>query len=226
MTDAATGARARLVPLYFEFASDPEFAERLTQLHELLAGEAEILEPQPLGSRLPEADAVLLPQMIGDGYRRAAEFQAIEIPILVLTSQFGTMAMWDWELIAYLGSKGVSILAPYSLGDARTVCRALATRRLLRTGKFVVYQDQPGVGGQQPEIFKRFYWWEDECSQRMREKFGLTVEKRSFRELGARAQDISDARARGARPHPRRPAPGQRHGTGDARRAQALPGAS
>lgn len=197
MTDTKMAGRAHLVPLYFESAGDAEFAERLAQLRELLAGEAEILEPQPLGSPLPEADAAVFPQMVGDGYRRAAEFQAIEIPILVLTSEFGTMAMWDWELIAYLGSKGVSILAPYSLVDARTVCRALATRRLLRSGKFLVYQDQPGVGGKQPEIFKRFYWWEDECSQRMREKFGLTVEKRSFRELGARAQEISDARARG-----------------------------
>jgi hypothetical protein len=195
MTDAVMDARARLVPVYFESASDPEFAERLTQLRELLAGEAEILEPQPLGSRLLNADAALFPQMIGDGYRRVAEFQAIEIPILVLTSEFGTMAMWDWELIAYLGGQGVSTLAPYSLDDARTVCRALATRRLLQSGKFVVYQDQPGVGGEQPSIFKRFYWWEDECSQRMREKFGVTVEKRSFRELGARAKEIADARA-------------------------------
>jgi hypothetical protein len=196
MNDVTVAGRARLVPVYFESASDPEFTAGLTQLSELLAGEAEILEPQPLGSRLPEADAALFPQMTGDGYRRTADFQSITIPILVLTSEFGTMAMWDWELIAYLGGKGVEILAPYDLEDARTVCRALAVRRQLKSGKFLVYQDHPGVGGKQPEIFKRFYWWEDECSQRMREKFGLTIEKRSFRELGGRAKEIPDARAR------------------------------
>ena len=47
----------------------------------------------------------------------------------------------------------------------------------------------------QAPIFKRFYWWEDECSQRIRDRFGLTIEKRSFRELGARAKAIADADA-------------------------------
>jgi hypothetical protein len=88
------------------------------------------------------------------------------------------------------------VLAPYSLAGAQVTCRALAARRQLREGKFVVYQDEPGAAGQQPAIFRRFYWWQDECSQRLRDTFGLTIEKRSFRELGARAKARPDAAAR------------------------------
>ena len=58
----------------------------------------------------------------------------------------------------------------------------------------MVYQDNPGAGAQ-AAIFKRFYWWEDECTQRMRDAFGVTVVKKSYRELGAAAQRISDADA-------------------------------
>jgi L-fucose isomerase-like protein len=57
-----------------------------------------------------------------------------------------------------------------------------------------VFQDNPGRGFQ-AEIFKRFYWWEDECVQRMINKFGIELVKRSFRELGARAKAIPDATA-------------------------------
>jgi hypothetical protein len=189
-------AGARLVPVSFGAADDPEFAAQTATLRELLAEDAVLLEPVALGSPLPEADAVVFPQMVGEAYRRVPEIRAIELPILVLTSEFGTMAMWDWELIAYLREEGVTTIAPYSLEDARVVCRALAAQRALRDGALLVYQDQPGVGGHQPSIFKRFYWWEDECNERMQEKFGVRVLKRSFRELGARAKAIPDADAR------------------------------
>ncbi len=186
----------RLVPLFLRTEDDPGFVAQLGRLRELLGGVADVLEPLPLGAALPEADAVVLPQLVGDAYRRVAELRAIPLPILVLTSEFGTMAMWDWELIAYLRAEGVETLAPYSLEDARTVCRALAARRELAGGTFVVYQDHPGEAGFQPAIFKRFYWWEDECAERMHDAFGVTIVKRSFAELGARAQAIPDALAR------------------------------
>lgn len=188
--------KARLVPLYFESSNDPDFVAQTQKLRELLTDVAEILEPVPLGSALPDADAVLFPELIGDAYRRVAELRALSLPILVLTSEFGTMAMWDWELISYLKGERISTLAPYSLGGAHTVCRALAAKRQLREGKFVVYQDRPGEGGFQPGIFKRFYWWEDECIERMRDKFGLRVVKKSFEDLGARAKAIPDDDAR------------------------------
>jgi len=187
--------RARLIPVFFGEADDPELVAQLGALRELLGGVAELLDPQPIGSPLPDADAVLFAQLIGECYHRVAEIAALSLPVLVLTSEFATMAMWDWEIISYLRGEGIETLAPYSLAGAQAACRALAARRALREGRFLVYQDRPGDAGQQPSIFKRFYWWEDECAERIRERFGLTIERRSFRELGARAQALSDAAA-------------------------------
>ena len=76
-----------------------------------------------MGAALPGADAVVFPQMVGEAYRRLAEFRQLGVPVLVLTSEFGTMAMWDWEIISYLRGEGISLLAPYSLAGAITVCR-------------------------------------------------------------------------------------------------------
>ena len=50
--------------------------------------------------------------------------------------------------------------------------------------------DEPGVGGFQPSIFKRFYWWEDECADRMQAAFGLAIVRKSYAELGARAKEM------------------------------------
>jgi hypothetical protein len=185
-------AKARLVPLYFGAEDDRLFAAQVERLRELLAEVATLLPARPLGASVAGADAALLPQLTGEAYRRKAELAQLEAPVLVLTSEFGTMAMWDWELISYLRDEGIDALAPYSLGSAHTACRALATKRQLSTGKFVVYWDRPGDGGQQPGIFKRFYWWESECADRMAAKFGVTIEKRSFAELGAAAKSLPD----------------------------------
>lgn len=188
--------KARLVPLYWQTADDAAFVEHLDQLHRLLADYAEFGAPQPLGADLPAADAVVFPQLVGEAYRRAPTLRALNLPVLVLTSDFGTMAMWDWEIISYLRSEGVPVMAPYSLADAIVACRALGAKRELREGKFLVYQDRPGEGGFQPEIFKRFYWWEDECTERIRDRFGLQVVKKSFSELGRRARELPDEHAR------------------------------
>lgn len=188
--------KARLVPLYLGQPDDPEFTEQTRQLSTLLAEVAEILPPLPLGAPLPPADAVLFPQLIREAYGRVPDFRQLTVPAVMLTSEFGTMAMWDWEIISYLRSSGVDVIAPYSLAGAEITCRALAAKRQLSQGKFLVYQDHPGQGGQQDEIFRRFYWFEDECTQRILDKFGLVIEKRSFRDLGARARARPDAAAR------------------------------
>ena len=44
--------KAKLVPIYFKTADDPDFSTQLQKLHELLADEAEILEPVLLGAEL------------------------------------------------------------------------------------------------------------------------------------------------------------------------------
>ncbi len=184
--------KATLVPLYFQSDQDLDFVNQVATLRGLLADEAEILAPVALGAPLPAADAVVFPQILGDAYRRLAEFKALRLPILVITSEFGTVSMWDWEINRYLRTEGVEVFAPYNLDQARLLCRTLALKRELASAKFLVFQDNPGEGFQ-PSIFKRFYWWENECTQRMFDKYGVTVEKRSFRALGRAAQEIPDA---------------------------------
>jgi hypothetical protein len=166
----------------------------LAALRSLLAERLDFLEPQPLGTPLPETEAVLFPQLLGEAYRQVEFFRAIQVPILFVTTEFGTLSMWDWEIAEYLKTCGVTTIAPYSLSQTEHVCGALSARRELRQAKFLVYQDDPGEGFQAP-IFKRFYWWEDECAQRLHDKFGATVLKRSFRELGSAAKAIPDSEA-------------------------------
>lgn len=185
---------ARLVPVYFDPGRDQDFDKQLDNLKALLADCAEILPPVALGRPLPEADAVVFPQLLGEAYRRVEDFQAIALPILIVTSEFGTLSMWDWEILCYLKSQGVATIAPYNLAQTKAACRALRIKRELRDTKFLVYQDNPGEGAQAP-IFKRFYWWEDECTQRIRERFGVQIVRKSFRELGARAKQIPDQAA-------------------------------
>ena len=58
----------------------------------------------------------------------------------------------------------------------------------------VVYQDNPGKGFQ-ASIFKRFFWWEDECARLIGQKLGIAIEKRSYRSLGVEASKVSDLEA-------------------------------
>jgi len=183
--------KARLIPLYFEPGRDDDFDKQVGVLGKLLADRAEILSPAPLGTSLPECDAAVFPQLLGEAYRRVPDFKALRVPILIITSEFGTLSMWDWEIICYLRSAGVETIAPYTLSQTYKVCNALRVRRELRKTKFLIYQDNPGEGAQ-ASIFKRFFWWEDKCAHRMKDRFGVTIVKRSLRELGARAKQIDD----------------------------------
>jgi hypothetical protein len=183
--------KARLVPLYLDPGRDADFDKQLAALRSLLGEQVEFLDPVALGSAVPAAEAVIFPQVLGEAYRQVPAFQSIRLPILLITSEFGTLSMWDWEIAEYLRSHGVQTIGPYSLRQTQHVCRALSVQRELRETKFLVYQDDPGEG-HQASIFKRFYWWEGECTARLHDKFGVTVLKKSFRELGAAAQAISD----------------------------------
>jgi hypothetical protein len=187
--------KAKLVPIYYQSPQDPDFVKQVGHLGRLLEQDAEILEPVAIGAPLPvDSDAVVFPQMLGDAYKHLADFKALTLPILVITSEFGTISMWDWEINRYLAAEGVRVLAPYNLEQARQMCRACALKRELRGMKLLVYQDNPGQGFQ-PEIFKRFYWWEKECVDRLHDKFGVTVLKKSFKQLAADAKQIPDADA-------------------------------
>ena len=185
--------KARLVPVYFDPGRDNEFDEQVNTLKSLLS-EAEILAPVALGAPLPDADAVVFPQLLGEAYKQVKHFKEFELPLLIITSEFGTVSMWDWEIASYLRAEGVETIAPYNLEQTRLICKGLGVKRELKQTKFLVFQDNPGEGFQ-ASIFKRFYWWEDECTQRMLDKFGITIVKKSFKKLGAEAKQIPDQEA-------------------------------
>ncbi|NQS91080.1 MAG: hypothetical protein HQ574_01610 [Chloroflexi bacterium] len=182
---------AQVVPLYFKEGRDQDFDTQLDLLKELLVNDVQFLPEVALGDPIPEADAVLFPQILGEAYRQLDDFKAIHVPILIITTEFGTMAMWDWEIIKYLRLKGVDVIAPYNMDQTKNLARALAVKKELQSSKFLVFQDNPGEGFQ-PEIFKRFFWWEQECTQLMLDKYGVTLEKRSFLEMATAAKEVSD----------------------------------
>jgi hypothetical protein len=186
--------KARLVPIYFQSGKDEEYENHLRTLKQLLVEEAEILDPVQLGASLPDADAVVFPQLVGDAYKQIDEVKKLELPFLVLTSEFGTVAMWDWEIVSFFRSEGKSVFAPYNLELTKKICRSLALKRDMHDTKFLVFQDNPGEG-MQASIFKRFYWWEQRCTQLIKDRFGIHIEKKSFKKLAEDAKNISDEEA-------------------------------
>jgi hypothetical protein len=186
--------KARLVPIYFIEGRDQEFDQQYEKLKELLSDVAEILNPVALESSLPEAEAVIFPHLIGEAYREIEKIKEINLPILAITSEFGTVAMWDWEIVTFLRSHGLKVLAPYNLELTRTICRTLTTIREMKTTRFLVFQDNPG-DGMQASIFKRFYWWEEEATRKIKDKFGIEIITKSFKELAEKAKNIPDSEA-------------------------------
>ncbi len=76
--------KALLVPVYFKSGRDDEFNTQLDRLKSLLAEEADILEPVALGSDLPEADAVVFPQLLGDAFKQISALKHIKFGDQVL----------------------------------------------------------------------------------------------------------------------------------------------
>jgi hypothetical protein len=186
--------KAALVPIHFKSGMDTEFKDQLATIRSQLADVAEFLPPVELGKALPESDAVVFPQLIGDAFKQMDQLLALRRPMIVITSEFCTVAMWDWEIVSLLKARGAQVFTPYTMDQTRTICAALGARRQLRDTKFLVFQDDPGEG-MQAGIFKRFYWWERECTEAMGKKFGVEVEKRSFKKLGEDAKLISNTEA-------------------------------
>ena len=60
-----------------------DFDRLLANLQELLAEVADFLEPIALGSTVPEADAVVFPQLFGDPCQLTAQVRGINLPLLV-----------------------------------------------------------------------------------------------------------------------------------------------
>jgi len=188
--------KAKFTPIYFRDDQDPDFVTQLNNIKVLLREHVEILKPAKLGDPLPEdTDSVIFPQMLGDAYQEVDAFNSLPQPLFVVTSEFGTVSMWDWEINSYLESHGIKVIAPPNLESTIKACKAVALKKQLHQSKLLVYQDNPGEG-HQADIFKRFYWWEDECIHDLEGKFGVTIIKKSFEQLGSTAQNISDKDAR------------------------------
>jgi hypothetical protein len=185
----------RLQPVFLESAPSATFQRVLSALKELAAGLAVWLEPLPIAAAAgTNASAVVVPDFSGKVYGQLSQFAAIgDAPIVLATSDHGTVFMWDWEGRDWLRRRGVHTLAPTSLTEFQDILRALRVKEELPGATMLAYWDDLGAG-QQPDIFKRFFWWEDECSDLLTSELGVNIEKRSFRELNARAQGLSDAR--------------------------------
>lgn len=191
--------RAKLVPVTFSETNDrekKEFAEQMDRLRETFGKEAIFLDPITVGDDLPaEADAIVFPQLIFAAFRHQEELSKYDLPMVVITSRFCTVEMWDWEIVAYLRSRGMNVFSPYNVDLAKVVLRSIGVKAHLATGaKFLMFQDDPGEG-MQPGIFKRFYWWEEECTARMQEATGVQIIYRSWKAVNERAAEISDEEA-------------------------------
>jgi len=113
----------------------------------------------------------------------------------VITSRFGTVEMWDWEIITYLRDLGCIVFSPYDIEIGKVILRALAVKRSLNGANLLMFQDSPGEG-MQANIFKKFYWWEDQCTQKMEEVFGFRLVYRSWRKVCEQARIISNETAK------------------------------
>ena len=192
--------KAHLLPVFLEDEAQPAFVRQLGALSHLLDGQVTWLEPVHISAATgTTADAVIVPDMSGEAYRRLGEFRDITVPILIVTSEFGTVSMWDWEIRDFLRRRGVSTVAPTSAGELEVVVRSLGLRRRLAGATMLAYQDDLGAG-KQPDIFKRFFWYEPACVDVFAERFGVTVDIRSYRDLVARSKAIDVARLEQAFP--------------------------
>lgn len=194
--------KVRLAPLYFTEWNEREQGEYARQMERLLdfyGDVAEFLTPTPVGGALPEgADAIVFPQMLFAAFRHNEELTAYGLPMVVLTSGFGTVEMWDWEIVTYLRDLGLTVFSPYSVEMGKTILRALAVKHVLKAGaKFLMFQDTPGEG-MQANIFKKFYWWEKESTEAMENVFGCKLIYRSWKAVCEDARRVSDAEAKAA----------------------------
>lgn len=171
-----------------------ELGQQLERLKKIYGDQAEFLEPIEVGAKIPEkAQGVLFAQMIGAVFGHGKEIAEIRLPVILMTSEFGTVEMWDWEIAAYLRENlhMDNVFTPYSTQMAKVILRAISAKQTMKDGgSFLIFQDSPGEG-MQAEIFKRFFWWEKECIQRIEECFGVKVIFRSWKEVSEKAKQIN-----------------------------------
>lgn len=189
--------RAVVRPLYFRTFNEREKAElkkQISRLKKMYGNEADILDAVSVEEyEAGEEDAVLFPVLTGAVFSCKADLSRMQKPVFVITSSFGTVEMWDWEIVAYLRENlGMNVLTPYQEELTRVLLRAVAKKADMMKGKrLLIFQDSPGEG-MQAYIFKRFYWWEKECVNQIEKAFGVNVEYRSWKAVNERAGAIQD----------------------------------
>ncbi len=189
--------RAKVVPIRFKEINARELGEYKQQLEILNAiyGDvAEFMGTVVAGDPIPECDAIVFPQLIGAAYHYKDVLRQYDKPMIVITSQFGTVDMWDWELIAYMRGAGFNVFSPYNIELGKVIFRAIAAKEHMKGAKFLMFQDDPGEG-MQAYIFKRFYWWEKECSEQIEKFFGAKLIYKSWKAVNQRAAEIDAQKA-------------------------------
>ncbi len=122
--------------------------EQLHNLEALYGEETEFLAPQCADTYTAgEEDVIIFPHLTGAVFHHRKELETIKVPIFVLTSSYGTVEMWDWEIVAYLRENtDLQIFTPYHVELGKVLFRAAAARKAMRYKKFVMFQDSPGEG--------------------------------------------------------------------------------
>lgn len=185
-----------MLPVYFPEINEREkreYEEQKKRMIALYGEEAEFLDAVLIDEAgKTDADMVVFFQLIGAVFSHREALEKLTVPVIVLTSEFGTVEMWDWEIVAWLREEvSVCVFSPYSQEMANVVLRAQGSRKRLQNAKFLLFQDDPGEG-MQANIFKRFYWWETECKTIIEKKFGVEIIYRSWKSVNERAQKIAD----------------------------------
>jgi len=184
--------KIKAVPLKFSSVVESEYEQQLHIITDMFKDEVEFLPSVTVGDVIPDdAQVVVFPVLVGEAYKKLRYLQTIKLPIVIITSPYGTMAMWDWEILTVFKDLGMNVFAPYHPDLARVVFRTVALKQEMKSAKFLVFQDTPG-DGMQADIFKRFYWWEQECNQSIKDKFGIDIVIRSYKQLADKARKITD----------------------------------
>lgn len=194
--------KTTLLPVFFPEINEreqKEWAQQRERMEQMYGEDAEFLPAVPIEkARAEGADMAVFFQLVGSVFRHGEELKGLGLPVMVLTSEFGTVEMWDWEIVAWLREElSLCVFAPYSREMAQVVLRAQGSRkRLGSSARFLLFQDDPGEG-MQANIFKRFYWWEEACRETIEKTFGVEIVYRSWEQVNerARAKDDGEAKA-------------------------------
>lgn len=192
--------RAKAIAMYLEGRNAREVKEyenQLERLEKMYDSEIEVIGSVCLGETIPrEAELVLIPQLFGSVFQQRESLEKISLPIVLATSEFGTVEMWDWEIAAWLRDElKLNVFFPYNCQMAKVIFRSVSVKKQMNGGiRFLMFQDSPGEG-MQAYLFKKFYWWNESCTQQMERAFGIKILYKSYKELNERAARISDEKA-------------------------------